>query len=565
MQEPLFGCCNWSKPCGFTILWFPMCFTSVPLPAGESASSSKPRLPLPRASMRRIILATLLVATLPLVSCTNGKKKLTPQEVEDLDFHVRNAMEQYDQGQLDYNAYNAAYDQCNKALAIDPTDLQAKLVRAWTLLQTGKFEPWINEATRTELPGARMLFNDILADSPNEFRARQGLAAIDFKEFHQFQRKAEIMRRLGDQFSLVLGMVPDAASMEGTSRDRLERVGAFLKEWKVADEAYRKLNTQTFPILTDPEASDPLIGLKAWVDEAFMLDEVMARIRREAFRDTVPHINYFRDACAARASHWDLRGLDRLQRALRGFEDLERTGPGYYAIKYDLALAHMAVGDYFLRKALADADKEFRSLRPDLQLSPAEMSDVVASYFADESLHKNPRRELVKSSFAAAIAKMKEFVKLDEEAERTGEQRVDRSKLAFTAAAGDNAVTSDILSGYEAYSQELIEEMRARRKVIILNLLVVLTYPQYLNQDLNDAKIWASALITVDVRDRISYFIRGVIFEKNGELEAAVEEYQRFLDHSSAAQHYNRREYARDRIRIAKYEIARRRLGNQDR
>jgi hypothetical protein len=156
---------------------------------------------------------------------------------------------------------------------------------------------------------------------------------------------------------------------------------------------------------------------------------------------------------------------------------------------------------------------------------------------------------------------MKEFVKRDEEAERSGEQRVDRSKLSFTATAGENAVTSDVLAGYEAYSREVIRDMRARRKVIVLNLLIVLTYPQYLNQDLIDAKIWASALYTIDVNDPISYFIRGVIFEKNGELEAAVEEYQRFIDHSSVAVHFNRREYARTRIRIAKYEIERKRIG----
>jgi len=517
--------------------------------------------------MRRFTFAITMAAVVLTAACTNGTKpndspKLTTEAKARLDDLVMEAKYQYDEGQFDNNAYNKAYELCNRALELDPNDFEAKVIRAWTLLQVGRYDEWTNAATGSKLPGARENFNKILEVSPNEFRARQGLAAIDFKEYYDFGRKAELMVRMQQQFDKVLVLAKALGVRQADESGRMDRIGEFLKQWKDADEAYRKLHTASFAILTDPELGNEgqIVG-KGWTDESFRLDEILARVRREAFAATVPNLEYFRDACAKRAEHWDLKALSRLQRALAGFKDLERTGGTYYAIKHDIALAHMAMGDYFLRKAMADAEREFRSLRPDVNLSPNELSEVIGSYFADESLHKNPRRAIIKQEFAAAADKIKEFVLIDEEMERTSELRVEESRRSFTAdGGGTNAVLSDILTGYNAYSREVIREMRSRRKTLILNMLMIRTYPQYLNQDLNDAKNWASALYTIDVGDPISFYIRGVIFEKAGELEAAVEEYQRFLDHSSIAIHYNRREFARDRIRKAKYEIERRKV-----
>jgi hypothetical protein len=51
-----------------------------------------------------------------------------------------------------------------------------------------------------------------------------------------------------------------------------------------------------------------------------------------------------------------------------------------------------------------------------------------------------------------------------------------------------------------------------------------------------------------------------VIFEKQGEYEIALEEFNRFLALSSIAEHANRKEYARGRIREIQGAIDRRRI-----
>lgn len=511
----------------------------------------------------RIFASTCLIpALIAFSSCTGpGAKKLTDTDRERLDEAVKEAMWQYDEGQFDTNAYNKAYQLTSVALEIDPDDLQAKLIRGWVLLQSGRYDPWLAEESGNELQGAKQVFAEILEASPNEFKAKQGLAAIHFKQYHEFARKVELLERISSQFQLLIDMLPtlDRIGASATDREFRDRTDLFSIEWGKVNEAYRRQRLQPFQLFEHVSMIEPAKG-KPWAEEELDLDQISYFVNRGMYLRAEPLIKSFVSTTKARAVFWEEQGLESLGRAQKIYQELERDGSNYYLIKHDLALVHMALGEFFLRKALADAEKEFARLRPDVKLERTEKNEVIASFFADKTLHKNPRREIVEAEFAAARDKIIEFIEADELAEKSALAKVDRARLDFTSRSDQNAVLADVLGNYESYSKDVMRESRVRRKTMILNLLVILIYPQYMNQDLTNASNWALSLSTVDIEDRIAYFIKGVIYEKQGKLEEAIGEFERFLTHTSPVTEGNRRDYVRTRMRLMQNELARKRV-----
>lgn len=506
-----------------------------------------------------IVVGTLVLS---LVSgCKSNGNELTAEEKQRLDEMVKEAMWQYEE-----QSYNKAYELTGRALEMEPRDLQAKLIRAWTLVQTNRHEQWIDPVTANTHKGARQLFEEVLDVSPGEFRARQGLAAIHFRSYYENQRRDELLRRIAANFAELIKMARGLTEPGLEPDVRAIREDAFYMQWKTVNEGYRQERTRPISIFDNPDTREPIEidGWKSkdWVTEELMLDQIAYHTnpQRKAWLRTIPLLEEFEQASRKRGQFWELRALSQLTGAKTLYEDLQRTGAQYYLTLYDLALVNMAIGEYFLRKALVEAEADFYRQRPDVKIPESEREEVIASFFADETLHHNPRRPVIKSAFAEARRYFEAFLEADKLNEQQVAKEVEDVRIEFSSNNELNAVNREFLGLYEKEARALQRERVERRKDVVLNLLVILIYPQYLNQDLPAAQNRTSDLTTADLQDPIPYLIRGVVFEKMGQFERSVGEYERFLQTSGPAMYLNRRRWARDRITKLNHELERARL-----
>jgi Tfp pilus assembly protein PilF len=507
------------------------------------------------------LLAVIGAVLLAVLSSCARQKTLSTEELKRLDEMIQEAMWQYDE-----QSYNKAYELTGLALEMKPTDLHARLIRGWTLVQTGRYEQWIDPQTRNPHKGARQIFEEVLKDSPNEFRARQGLAAINFRSYYEFQRRDDQLNRMADNFAELRRMAQELTT-PGMDRDtRSRRSDDFYVRWRRVNEGYRQERAKTHNLFDDPETKEPIEidGWKSkdWVNEELMLDAIAYHVnpQRQAWLRSIENLEYFEMASRRRGTFWELQALSQLTAAKHLYEDLERTGSEYYLTLYDLGLVNMALGEYFLRKALVEAEADFKRQRPGVKIPVDDQEEVIASFFADETLHRNPRRDLIQKSFAEAVRLFDAFVKADKESELRADQAVERARFQFSSSNDQNAVTQEILGLYEQETRQIQKERRERRKDVVLNMLVVLIYPQYLNQDLPRAQTLTNELTTTDLQDPVPYLIRGVVFERMGQYERSVGEYERFLQTSGPAMYLNRRRWVRDRITRLNLELERERI-----
>ena len=133
----------------------------------RSAQAQSTRLPH-TGSRKPARLRTVALAMLaPLLWILLGCGGLSKEQQEKFDLHVRNAQRYYDVGD-----YEQAEQQVRKGLEVDPDDLKARHLLAWTLLQRG--EPQTIRQAEEE-------FGKLVRRDSEDFRIHMGLANSRFK------------------------------------------------------------------------------------------------------------------------------------------------------------------------------------------------------------------------------------------------------------------------------------------------------------------------------------------------------------------------------------------------
>jgi hypothetical protein len=358
---------------------------------------------------RPLAIACAVAAACCFSACKTGGNGLNTSDQERLDDFVKEAKQQYEEG-----AYDKTRELAVKAQDLDPHDLEAILLQGWSLLQLGRYDDFINPLSKTNLDGARTVFRKLLKLSPREFKAEQGLASIDFREYFEFRRKAEIFHRFEKQFADLRTGLPRLRADSGTFEEVSSRKSAFLRDWRAASDKYRELQTSEVKIFES--ADDPGVRLtgRAWTMEELALDEIDYYVRRYDFDGLAPKFALFEKSFGDAGGFWERKGLARLQLAVDAFEDLGRRAPEYYHIKHDLALVHLALGDYFLQKALVEAERDFFRQQPNAKVPASDLPEVIADFFADKKLHQSPRRQIIEEQFARAAKCIEEYVIADE-------------------------------------------------------------------------------------------------------------------------------------------------------
>ncbi len=500
-----------------------------------------------------MIAFVALIASALFPACSLFSSGLDDKQQERLDADVKEAASQYDEGH-----YDKAYKYATLAREIDPKDLRARVIQAYSLMQLGQNDPFFENISMRHVPGARQLFEDVLKDSPNEFKARQGLAIMAFSEhlvFHDKKMRDFLgmeleLRAFSEKVSSLKTLSPNDPGFFGKLSDLRAEYDNFRVRYIRCYET-RQYFEDAPPISKNPDPKLKLLTGRTWAEDSTYVDAIRFDLDQRRFDDAAATLATLREGAKTCAFYWEQRSLERLEYALKLYTQLESGAPWHAGTKRDLAFVHVAFGQFWLNKALEDAKRDAATKLANI---PAEReAEVIRSFYCDEGRHDSELRPHVKREFADAIANLREFVRLDEEREK---QRVEHVEEQEKIAAGDesNIFMNNLVGRFGEEMQFAIKEARSYRKMTILLLIELYTFPIYGVQDFEQATLWVNRLRDIDDRDPIFYFIWASIREQSGDAAGAIEDYDNYLARSSIVEDANRRTVARSRMDRLKLE-----------
>ncbi len=453
---------------------------------------------------------------------------LSSEQKQDRDHWVFQAKSQYE----DKN-YNHAYYYANHALEIDPEDLGAQMIQAWSLLQLGFYNDFENSETKEQMVGATHYFRTILEVSPQEFRARQGLATVAFREYFLFIERSQTFQEALRKASELEESAKDISFSESSNHDVLEDHKKLLEEWAAFEAGFKQWHK------SDPQAfAQPLLeGMASEYPSLLSEEELSLLLKNSAQYLKAGHMELFKQTLNDIQSRLELSGdvwegdaLRSLEQAIKGFQGLKKTAPKFFWADRDLAFAYIARGHYLVERAFEEKGLE---LHEDARLDQLE----------------NAQADTVREYFQKALTHLESFIEADERSELERDEFVESYlEKHFWVGEKQNALLADVGHKLLETNREIVSERQSYRQLMALQLLVFYTYPLYGVQDLNQAEYWANRLADFDEKDPLRFFIRGIIRERKQEYDKAAEDYQRYLARSSLTLDHHRRSFARERL-----------------
>lgn|GEM_PF-4007004 len=495
--------------------------------------------------MKRItfsVLGVLLALSLLTTGCSLfGDDRPTPtgDELERRDALVQQAKAAYDDASRNPEQaslhYTTAYTYSLRALEIDKYDLGAQVLLGWSLLQLGIYADFMERDTNIPRDGARTVLNKVLEQSPNEFRARQGLSVINFREhflydtrrkhFDSARRKLESIKQQGLEYFDAQSAGDDNAS---------ELYDAVVSEWNLFEERYNTLwdsfRLEFFRVeyaevaqlrtLSREEQNRYLIGARN-EDEAKKMNQEnekrlvlksvsmsLERFDRLLFEEEVDDLH---TRCSIRQEYWERLSTKRIDDARLGFEDLLRTAPQYFWARRDLGLVHMTIASKALQRAVAEIREDDGSDFTDASALRESWEDRQTILFEDLP----PKyASVVRRHFSAAADELKEFVKQEEEEVLRKEQVVGEVERQINAGGDKNVITQGWLDVYAEEVEGIYSERRTYRVYIILQLIDLYSNDTYGVRNEAQANSWVNSLEDTDSTNPLHHFVRGVVKHK---------------------------------------------------
>lgn len=468
-------------------------------------------------------------------------EEVNPDAGTKADALVFSAKTEYDKGQYAY-----AHEYALRVIRdYTPNDLEALLVKAWSNLQLGRIDDFEIPNSTVTISGAKSDFERVLEVSPNEFKAFQGLATLEFYRFRERQRDASLFNSLHELIGEQLAVLDDVRSFDPAGRDFADGKHKLLTDWREIMQKMRRLKG-TKPELIEESLNpqDPEDKWQSWVKEDLYYDEARVHIRDGRLLEAALVLQVAQHWAKRRGEHWERESFQHASEADARYKRLKQRAPDYYYIELDQFRLHNELAQVFLTKGLDLARSSIRTQQWWGNVPDFKRDDVLSSYFADPESHSNGYRDLTKLEYARAIEHLEAFLRADEQSILRKDSELERLEQEYFSAPNASPVTTDYKEIFFETSRGIIKDQVERRLRYLRLLIAIYTYDWSLNQDLLQALVYIDELEAADNRDPMPNFIRGIVYMKKKEWKDAITEFNRFDAKSSIAMHKNRREFA---------------------
>ncbi|MBE7493005.1 MAG: hypothetical protein HS108_14785 [Planctomycetes bacterium] len=451
----------------------------------------------------------------------------------------------------------------------------AVAIQAYCLLQKGLLDDYAVDNFGRQ-PGALTKFNRVLEINPESFRARLGVALLQFRRHGDSIRKAESL----DQAVLWLEQVREDTrrALDGgaekemrtreaarkyailmSNRDKYLKLGYIFRDPNSVpmDEKGRREQAQWLGKLPEGEEGVALMDLGMVIEDLEQGAEVSDRDRKRAL-----------DGAANVADSW--RGVRRYWR-MHALKDLQASrdrllairaesvaankskegdrGPLYFWVDRDLTFVYQSLGGFFL----------------DIGLEQARLQ-AIAQGRLDDTLEQEARRIYTSKEFNTwekqesrrnyndALKYTVSFIRAHQRFERERERAKEKANYEDLT---ENPFLVDLVQRYRATMDELIAEERGMRASMILEAAALCIDPLFQVNDLQQALVFALQLQALAPRNPVHYFVRATAYYTDGDFAAAKKEYAAFLRDSSVAENATQRRVARQRLMECDEELRR--------
>ena len=500
----------------------------------------------------------------PLAPGNTVEETPPPERVSDL---LQEAKQQYDDGH-----YVTALRMGEQAVALieefgfpDSDMALAITIQGFSLLQIGRIDDYFVTDHGMQI-GAISKFEAALKVRPTDFRAQLGIGLAQFRRHGDHIRKAEV---LGEGITLLESIRHDfrnGAAAVGTTkgneqlRDASRKFKTFLtNRAKLVELTYIFRDPSTIKMAADgvgPEAEWLGNGLESddavlVNDMGWILDDAIAG---EALKPGDIQV-FDRAAVATRDSwqkvrrYWRLRGLKDLQSARDRFLEVRKLDTAiaassdrmeYFWVDRDLSFVFQSLGAFFLDGGLETARLQAISEGVAERAIESRAREI---YLSDDF----NSRDKVESqrNYAVALGYIENFVKRHRLFE---DMRRRRTTSASQTDDVSNPFMVDLVARYRATMDELIQEERSMRKLMILEAAALCIDPLFQVNDIDKANLWANEIKALDPSSPIHHFVSATAYYANEDWELALDSYTAFMNASSITEDSNRRTHARTRI-----------------
>ncbi|MBZ0136689.1 MAG: hypothetical protein K8I27_09980 [Planctomycetes bacterium] len=509
------------------------------------------------------------------VADTESNSPETPMDQRISDA-LQEAKQQYDDGHYD-TAFR--YAQQAEGLIVEydfpiEDEAMALTIQGYCLLQRGSIDDYFVK-THGMQEGAVSKFRRAISLRDGDFRSELGIALAQFRRHGDSIRKAE---SLGD------GILTLEAIREDFRRGMNSKLAG--KRDELLREAQRKLTVfktnrtsliglgyifqdpvsikrnddgsgpepEWLGILTQNE-SELLVNDMNWIlDDAIAGAEITAEDTAK-FRAAALDIA---DSWRKVRKYWRVAGLDDLQQSRDRLLQVRKRDEtlaeemgrmSYFWVDRDLAFVFQSLGAFFLDSAMERARlMAIAEGVPELRLE-ARAKEVFLDTAFDTWEKTESRR-----NYEAALTYTKSFVNRHRQFEKLRLQRVSEAE---ESEINSNPFLVDLISRYRATMDELVQEERAMRARMVLEAAALCIDPLFQINDLRLAIVWANELKAMSPSDPIHLFVAATAYFQAEDWEAAMDNYDGYLQASSIANDSRRRTVARQRILECEQYLAR--------
>lgn len=506
---------------------------------------------------------------------TDSNSPETPidQRISDA---LQEAKQQYDDGHYQTSfKYSQQAEGLIRQHEFPVEDLAMSLtIQGYCLLQLGLIDDYYVK-THGMQDGAVTKFEKAIALREGDFRSELGTALAQFRRHGDSVRKAEA---LGEGI-LTLEAIREDFRRSIKASDSVIR-NKLLREAQRKFDVFKANRTKLLElgyIFQDPtsvkrnkDGSGPeaawlgklsqtdtglLVNDMGWILEDALDGETIIADDVDRFRESGLKVA---DSWRRVRTYWRKAGLTDLQNSRdrllgvrkkdeRLAEEMGRMQ--YFWVDRDLAFVFQSLGAFFLDSALEKA----HLLAIADGVGEAQLETRAKEIFLSDSFEVWEKQES-KRNYKAALTYTQSFVNRHKQFELL---RINKVKRAEESDENTNVFLVDLVARYRRTMDELVQEERQVRSQMVLEAAALCIDPMFQINDLKLAIVWSNELKSMDQKDPVHLFVAATAYFQDEDYQAALDNYNGFMQASSITLDTSRRKVARERIMQCERYLAR--------
>ena len=221
----------------------------------------------------------------------------------------------------------------------------------------------------------------------------------------------------------------------------------------------------------------------------------------------------------------------------------------YFWVDRDLAFVFQSLGAFFLDSALEKAHLQAIAAG----VGESQLETRAKEIFLDDKFDSWEKQES-KRNYTAALTYTQSFGARHQEFELL---RVNKVKRAEQSEENTNIFMVDLVARYRTTMDELMQEERKVRTQMVLEAAALCIDPMFQINDLRLAVVWSNELKSMNDKDPIHLFVAATAYYQDEDYQAALDNYEGFMQASSITLDTQRRRISRDRIMQCEQYLAR--------